>query len=105
MPFGLLGIALGYWATPRGALPLANVLYLGLAYAGGALDHRRRGSRNQWRRSRATCRRGSLANVLGAVASGAGWSLRDWTALGVFSGLFALAAAAGYRRDEIQRFH
>ena len=34
-PFAVLGIALGYWAPARGALPIANLLYLGLAYAGG----------------------------------------------------------------------
>src|SRR5262249_30766995 len=34
-PFALLGVAIGYWAPPRAALPLANLLYLGLAYAGG----------------------------------------------------------------------
>ncbi|HET8758142.1 MAG TPA: hypothetical protein VFM58_19125, partial [Solirubrobacteraceae bacterium] len=27
VPFGLLGIGLGYWATPKSALPIANVLY------------------------------------------------------------------------------
>ena len=26
IPFALLGIALGYWASPRGALPVANLL-------------------------------------------------------------------------------
>jgi ABC-2 type transport system permease protein len=35
VPFALLGIALGYWASPRGALPVANILYLVLAFAGG----------------------------------------------------------------------
>ena len=35
IPFGLLGIALGYWAQAKAALPLANLLYLSLAYAGG----------------------------------------------------------------------
>ena len=34
LPFALLGIALGYWASPRGALPIANVLYLVLAFLG-----------------------------------------------------------------------
>ncbi len=34
-PFALFGIALGYWAPQRGALPIANVVYLGLSYAGG----------------------------------------------------------------------
>jgi len=33
--FALLGTALGYWASPKGALPIANLLYLVLAYGGG----------------------------------------------------------------------
>ena len=35
IPIGLLGIALGYWAGPKSALPIANILYLLLAFAGG----------------------------------------------------------------------
>src|SRR5262249_33777228 len=35
VPFALLGIALGSGAPPRGALPIANLLYLSLSYAGG----------------------------------------------------------------------
>src|SRR5205823_7498622 len=27
VPFALLGIAIGYWTSPKAALPLANVLY------------------------------------------------------------------------------
>src|SRR5262249_17917878 len=35
VPFAFLGIALGYWAPAKAALPLANLLYLTLAYVGG----------------------------------------------------------------------
>ncbi len=35
IPFALLGIALGYWSSPRGALPIANVLFLTLSFSGG----------------------------------------------------------------------
>jgi ABC-2 type transport system permease protein len=35
VPFVLLGIGIGYWARPKAALPIANVLYLLLAYLGG----------------------------------------------------------------------
>ena len=35
VPFACLGFALGYWAPPKAALPIANLLYLVLAYAGG----------------------------------------------------------------------
>src|SRR5581483_2875268 len=32
VPFAALGVAIGYWAPPRGALPIANLLYLALSY-------------------------------------------------------------------------
>jgi ABC-2 type transport system permease protein len=35
VPFGLLGIALGYTISARGALPTANLLFFALAYLGG----------------------------------------------------------------------
>jgi ABC-2 type transport system permease protein len=35
VPFVLMGIALGYWCSPRAAIPIANLLNLVLAYAGG----------------------------------------------------------------------
>ena len=38
VPFAFLGIALGYWAPARGALPIANLLYLVLVVRGRALD-------------------------------------------------------------------
>lgn len=35
LPFVMLGAALGYLMPPRGAVPIANLLYLPLAYFGG----------------------------------------------------------------------
>jgi ABC-2 type transport system permease protein len=35
IPFGLLGIAIGYLISPKGALPVANLLFFALAYLGG----------------------------------------------------------------------
>ncbi|MGP6156695.1 MAG: ABC transporter permease [Vulcanimicrobiaceae bacterium] len=35
VPFALLGIAIGYWASPRAAVPVANLIYLPLSFAGG----------------------------------------------------------------------
>ena len=33
VPLSLLGVAIGYWVSSRAALPVANIAYLGLAYA------------------------------------------------------------------------
>ncbi len=103
VPFALLGIALGYWAPERGALPIANLLYLGLAYAGGL-----------WMRPRDLpgpvagispyLPTRALSDALVAAATGAPIPWRTPAALAAFAALFALLAAAGYRRDEGRRF-
>lgn len=103
LPFGLFGIALGYWTSPRAALPVANVLYLLLAYCGGLWIP-------PWRLPPAVAavspflptRR--LANLLHGVVAGTPWAWRDWLILLASAAVFAVAAVAGYRRDEGQRF-
>ena len=103
VPFALFGIALGYWLTPRGALPVANLLFLGLSYAGGLL-------------SGAGGLPGSVAAVssylptrlwgdlLVAAVQGRSWRAHDVVGLVVYAGAFAAAASLGYRRDEGERF-
>jgi ABC-2 type transport system permease protein len=103
VPFALLGIALGYWASARAALPLANLLYLGLSYAGGLWIRPSRlpaavGAISPYLPTR------RLANVLLGIVAGSPWSLGDWLALTGFSAVFAAAAVVGYRRDEGRRF-
>lgn len=103
VPFAFLGIALGYWAPPKAALPIANLLYLALAYAGGL-----------WIRPSALPAAVSgispvlptraLSDALVAIAIGAPPAWNAWLALLGFSLLFACAAIAGYRRDEGRRF-
>jgi ABC-2 type transport system permease protein len=103
LPFTLLGIALGYWLPPKGALPVANILYLSLSYAGGlwtgptglphALEHiSGLLPTRQW------------ADVLWATVLGGTWPSRHWLALGAYTIVFGALAAWGYRRDEGQRF-
>jgi ABC-2 type transport system permease protein len=103
VPFALLGVAIGYWAPPRGALPLANLLYLVLSYAGGLWFRPERLPRAVEAVSPFLPTH-ALADVLVAVVIGAsppGWS---WCALAGFAGLFGLVAAWGYRRDELRRY-
>lgn len=103
VPFALLGIAIGYWLTPRGALPTANLLFLSLTYAGGLLGGAE-----------------GLPRVVSAVSDvlptrlwggllGAALGLEPWraaNALGLagYAVAFAALAAWGYRRDEGERF-
>ena len=102
VPFGLLGIALGYWVPSRAALPLANLLYLGLSYAGGLWFRARQLPHavavvSPYLPTRA------LADALLAGASGR-FAFGPWLALTGFTALFAALAAWGYRRDEGRRF-
>jgi ABC-2 type transport system permease protein len=102
-PFALLGIALGYWSPERGALPIANLLYLGLSYAGGL-----------WMSSRSLptavavlspyLPTGALAGVLAAPVAAEPFPLEAWAELAGFALLFACLAIWGYRRDEGRRF-
>jgi ABC-2 type transport system permease protein len=103
VPFSLFGIALGYWATPRGALPIANIVYLGLSYGGG-LWIRPQHLPHAVARSSAYLPTGRLQHALAGIVHGSPWSLRDWGPLAAFAAAAAIAARAGYRRDEGQHF-
>jgi ABC-2 type transport system permease protein len=103
VPFTLLGIALGYWLPPKGALPVANILYLTLSYAGGlwtgptglphVVERLAEGlPTRQW------------GDVLWPAATGRPWQVGHWLALVGYGAAFALLAAWGYRRDEGQRY-
>jgi ABC-2 type transport system permease protein len=99
IPFALLGIALGYAVRPKAALPLANVLYLPLAYAGGlwggpqhapavpVVVPTRAWAELLWSAA------GRRAFAAGAVLALAAWTL-----------IFAAAAVWWYRRDEGERY-
>jgi ABC-2 type transport system permease protein len=102
-PFALLGIALGYWAPERGALPIANLLYLGLSYAGG-LWIRPQDLPGDVRAISPYLPTRALADVLSATVSGDAFSPRPWLILAAFAALFAATAVWGYRRDEGRRF-
>ena len=102
VPFALLGIALGYWTPAKGALPVANLLYLGLAYAGGLwfsadnLPHAVAAA-SPYLPTRA------LADAL-LAGTAAGFPAGAWLRLAAFAAIFAGLAAWGYRRDEGRRF-
>ena len=103
VPFALLGIAIGYSFSPKGALPLANLLFLTLSYAGGL-----------W--TSAASLPGIVAGIAPAVptrlwadllSSAVGTRpLQPHTALALlgYAGVFGALAVAGYRRDEGERY-
>jgi ABC-2 type transport system permease protein len=100
VPFALFGIALGYWLSPKGALPVANLLFIGLSYAGGLLGTTAGlpGALSAWLPTRL------WGDLLVAAVAGRAWRLQDIAGLVVYAGVFAAAALLGYRRDEGERF-
>ncbi len=103
VPFALLGIGLGYWASPRSALPTANVLYLVLAFLGALWTTPNRLPASVASISPFIPTR-QLGNVLWGAATGRLWRPHDWLLLLGWSVVFAVTAAWGYRRDEGRRY-
>ncbi len=99
--FTIFGIAIGYWCTPKSAIPIANVFYLLLSFAGGLWIPP--SELPQFARviSPFTPTR-QFADLLWNAPSGL--SVHALTALAVFGAGFAIVAAIGYRRDEKQRY-
>ena len=102
-PLALLGIALGYWVPAKGALPVANLVYLAVAYAGG-LWTGPRGLPHSIERAAPFLPTRQWGDVLWSAVLGGGWGWGHWLELLGFSLLFGALAAWGYRRDEGQRF-
>ena len=103
LPFVVLGLAIAYWASPKSALPVANVLYMLLAYAGGLwtgpgdLPHAVRSlspytPTRQW------------GDVLWPAVTGAPWPASHWLLLAAYAVGFGVLAAWGLAREELQRF-
>jgi len=102
-PFALLGIALGYLVPPRGALPIANLLYLALSYC-GALWVPPRGLPPSVAAVSPYLPTRALADALTGSAVGHPFAAGPCFRLAAFAALFALLAAFGYRREEGQRY-
>jgi ABC-2 type transport system permease protein len=102
IPFALLGIGLGYWISPRGALPVANVLYLSLSYAGGLWTGRALPELVAVISPYLPTRQ--FAEVLWAAAAGTALPRGAVLALGAYAAVFGGLAWLGYRRDEGEKF-
>jgi ABC-type sugar transport system permease subunit len=98
----LLGITLGYWVPAKGALPVANVLYLLIAYGGGLWTGPRLPAAAE--RVSPLLPTRQWADLLWPAVSGRPWHASSWLALLGFACAFAGLAAWGYRRDEGRRW-
>lgn len=105
VPFALLGIAFGYWLSPRAALPVANLLYLPLAIGGFLWTRPTEAVPHVVDVSSQLLPTRSWMEVLDAVATGDhAVPLLHVTALATWGLVFLALAWWGYRRDEGERF-
>jgi ABC-2 type transport system permease protein len=103
IPFGFMGFALGYWVPARAAAPVANLIYLPMAFFGGL-----------WipvdflpafaARLSAVLPSRHLAEVGRSAMSGGFGSRLNWTVLLVYAVVFAFIAARGYQRNEEEKY-
>lgn len=103
IPFGFVGFALGYWVSPRAAVPLANLIYLPMAFFGGL-----------WipveflpgfaQKVSAFLPSRHLAEIGRGAMTGTPGTLRNWAVLAIYSVVFAFVAARGYQRNEEEKF-
>ena len=103
IPLALLGLCIGYFANPKAAVPIANLLYLPMSFIGGLWvppqflpDAVKALSpfmpTRQW------------GEVVWPTVNGMPWHLEPFLWLAGFTLLFGALALWGYRRDEGQRF-
>ena len=103
VPASLLGIAVGYWASPKAALPVANILYLGMSFGGGLFippdalpDFVDRVS--------VVLPTRQFGELAWSSVLGVGWPLSAWLWVAGYTVLFGTLAVWGYRRDEGGRY-
>ncbi len=103
VPMAMFGIAIGYWAPPSAALPVANILYLAMSLGGGLFvpPTSMPGFLDSFSRVLPTRHIGELA---WAAVLEQPWPAVSWMWLGAYTVLFGALAVAGYRRDEGVRY-
>ena len=103
VPLALLGIAIGYWVSSRAALPIANIVYLGLAFGGGLFLSPRLfpdvlDSISQCLISR------HIAELAWLAVVDMPWPAASWLWIACYAVAGFLLAGWGYRRDEGERY-
>ncbi|MBV8491270.1 MAG: ABC transporter permease, partial [Candidatus Eremiobacteraeota bacterium] len=102
VPFVLIGITIGYWASARAAIPIATALNLLLAYAGGLWmpPSDLPGFVQQISPYLPTR---MFAELLWSVPHD-GDALQPIIGLAIYAAIFGALAVMGYRRDERKRY-
>ena len=103
IPMAALGVAIGYWTTPKAALPVANLLYILLAFLGGIFLRPELMPDFLNQISWLTPVR-HICELTWAGVLGLPWSSDSFLLLLGYTILFTVLAVAGYRRDEGVRY-
>jgi ABC-2 type transport system permease protein len=103
VPFVVLGLTIAYWTSPKSALPVANILYMLLAYAGGLWTGPGDLPRIVKEISPYTPAR-QWGDVLWPAAAGQPWQLAHWAALAAYALGFGALAGWGFARDELRNY-
>jgi len=103
IPMALLGIAIGYWFTPKAALPAANILHLALAFAGG-LFIPPQGMPDFLDSISHVLPTRHIGELTWAAVLGNPWPVESWLWLAGYAVVFGILANWGYRRDEGIRY-
>lgn len=103
IPMAALGVAIGYWSNPKAALPIANLLYILLAFLGGIFLRPELMPEFLDRISLMTPVR-HICELTWAAVLGSPWSLASFLWLLAFTVAFGALAIAGQRRDEGIRY-
>ncbi len=104
VPLGLLGIMLGYLVNERGALPVTNLIYLPLSYAGGLFNSSPDGLPHAVRAVSPWLPTRQWSDLLVGYGLDGHLPLHQVLALTSYGVLFALGAIYGYRRDEQRQY-
>ena len=99
VPLSLLGVAIGYWVSSRAALPVANIAYLGLAFAGGLFIPPQFFPDALEAISHCLISRHVVELAWRAVTDSP-WSIAPWLWVFGYTVAAFLLAGWGYRRDE-----
>jgi len=103
VPFVVLGLTIAYWTSPKTALPVANILYMFLAYAGGLWTGPTDLPRVVREISPYTPAR-QWGDILWSAVTGDAWHASHWLVLAAYSLAFGALAAWGFARDELRNY-
>jgi ABC-2 type transport system permease protein len=104
VPLGLLGLMLGYLLSERGALPVTNLLFLPLSYAGGLFGSTPANLTSIARQISPWLPTRQWSDLLIDFGLGGHLPVKQLTCLVGYGALFAVLAVLGYRSDEARQY-